>query len=677
MTTQTMRTLTHSKLMLSLLIALSHTSLRAASDQDKENATPSKKLAPVTVTASPLQNPGTELLQPAAVLNGTDLNEQRANTLGETVDQIPGVQSSHFGPGVGRPIIRGLEGARVQVLSGGLSSMDVSTVSADHALSIEPFLADQIEVLKGPSTLLYGSGAIGGVVNVVDGRIAENNVDALEGRAEIQHNSVNNENAGLMRIDLGGDHFNFHFDYARRSGDDYDLPENGTLDNSSNQSLSKAVGLSYTDDWGYLGTVISTFDKQYGIPTGASFSSKAQNTIAQINEEEIETVKLDLNQQKVEVKTGINQPWDGFEKLNIKLAHNDYQHQEIEVDTGEVGTEFNNNAYDGRVELVHAPLGVWQGALGLQFGRRSFSAVGEEAFIPAAVSKDHGLFWIEQARFSSLHIELGARWDQQSIDSEEAMSYIDHNTLSLSAAARFDLNDQWHLSTNLDRAERAPVIEELLSNGPHAATSSFEIGNSTLNEETSKQIELGVHYHNDKVQAKLSTYYNHFDDFIYLQNTGREEDGLPVRQWQQADAKFHGFEGEIEAQLLDTSWGQIKGKLFADWVKGNLVDGGNLPRIVPSRVGAGLVWEYEAWRASVNALNHARQNKVADNELPTDGFTLLDAHLSYAFGNDQNWELFLSGTNLTNRIAYVHSSLIKEQSPLPGRGIAFGLRSYF
>jgi iron complex outermembrane receptor protein len=645
------------------------------------------RLEEVTVHAHPLARNGEELLQPAAVLAGTELDDRRASTLGETVAGLAGVQSSYFGPGVGRPIIRGQEGPRVQVLGSGLGALDVSTVSVDHAVSIDPFLADQIEVLKGPATLLYGSGAIGGVVNVRDGRIPDRPVDGVEGRVELRADSVNDGRSGVARVDAGQGPWAIHADWSRRTGDPYEGPDGEAIENTQSETSSRAIGFGYVGDRGHVGLALSAYDSSYGIPPeqedetdgGAASGPQKWRRRADSPKGGEGLVELDLEQQRVDVEASLREPVAGWERVDLRIGHNDYEHTEFVVDeddgTRETGTRFFNDAVEGRIEAVHAPLGAWRGAIGVQSSRRDFEAVGDEAFVPPSVTRDTGLFIVERAEFAPFALELGARYDRQTIEPEDAEE-ARHSAVSLSAAGRWEFADAWHASVNLDRAQRAPQAEELFSDGPHEATASFEIGDPELDEETANQVELGLHWHQGDIEARVSAYLNHFDDFIYLVDTGEVEDDLPVRLWSQADAKFHGFEAELKGRIADTAFGRFDAGVFADTVRARLRDGGDLPRIVPARIGASLDWSHESWRAGVDVVRTDAQDRVAEFEQGTAGHTLIDARVAWtSTGGD--WEVFLEGRNLSDEEARVHTSLIKDRAPLPGRNLALGVRVWF
>lgn len=645
----------------------------AAPETDTGDADPTdprhkepKTLETVQVTATPLGGSAAEMAQPVEVLAGEKLDAAKAATLGETVGKLPGVQSSNFGAGVGRPIIRGLDGARVAVLSGGMGTQDVSTVSQDHNVSIEPFLADQIEVLKGPATLLYGSGAIGGVVNVVDGRIAEQALDeTFSGRAEARYDSVNNGQTQMARVDAmgAGGALVLHADGVHRHQGDYDTPL-GIQRNSFIDTRTGAVGASLVGDAGFLGFSASRYEDNYGNPGEPGNAAAGEPS-----------VHLDMKQNRFEVKGGIKQPFGIFTGLRAGLARTSYEH--IEFEGNNVGTMFLNDATEGRVVLTHKPFGRWTGAFGLQDSDRTFEAIGAEAFVPRTRTKATGLFLTEQGKWEHLQLDLGARTDRVE-SSPVGLDKRSFRPLSLSAGALWHFNDAWRASLNLDRAERAPAEEELFANGPHVATASFEIGDANLRRERASQTELGLHYHGSRIDAKASVYQTRFDGFIYLADTGSVQDSLPVRQWTQANARFRGAEGEVTAHLVDNDTGRLDLSVFGDRVRATLDNGGNLPRIVPARVGADLGWNTGKWRASLGAIHYARQNDVAIGESPTAGYTLVDAHAAYHWdAGTLGWELFLDGNNLTNQVARVHTSFLKDTVVLPGRGVAAGIRLFF
>lgn len=691
---------------LSLAIALFLPGLALGQETPPEHHERAKELDALVVTASPLRPSSENVIKPITILSGADLDAKKSATLGETVAREVGVQSSFFGAGVGRPIIRGQEGARVQVLQGGIGSLDASTVSVDHAVSIEPFLADQIEILKGPATLLYGTGAIGGAVNVEDGRIAESlPEDRLSGRAELRSNTVNSEEAGMFRLDLTNQRgLVLHFDGFYRDAGNYKIPGHaeleehdeheheddghdddehdedggGRLENSAVTTKGGAIGLSFVTERGFLGASLSTYRSDYGLPGHGHHEEHDDDHDDEHDDhdEEEEVVTLKLKQNRVDVKGSLLAPFGNAERLNLRLAHADYQHIEFEGD--EVGTRFTSAAVEGRMEVVQPLAGNWRSAWGTQFTDRDFEAEGEEAFVPPSRSRDLGLFWIAENDSDDWKWELGARYDHANVRRLDAPGRASFSGFSASVGAMWRLSEALHLSAGLDRAQRAPSAEELFSNGPHVATQSFEIGDDNLRRETANQAELALHVHVGPLHAKASVYQNRFDDFIYLADTGEEQDELPLRAWTQADARFNGFEAEATLRVIENELGDVDLRFFGDSVRASLNQGGNLPRIAPNRFGAEANWTRDGWRAGLGVVRYGTQGRVAAMETPTEGYSLVNAHLSYHFDvQGTGWELFLDANNLGNREARAHTSFLKEQAPLPGRSLAFGVRAFF
>jgi iron complex outermembrane receptor protein len=628
-------------------------------------------LEEVVVTASPFAKSIEAVNKPVNLLSGEDLQNASASTLGETLNGQLGVSSASFGPGVGLPIIRGQSDNRVKVMQDSVGSMDASAASPDHAVTLEPLLANKIEVLRGPAALRYGSGAIGGVVNVLDNRIPSELPDAITGGAELRNASANNETVGVGSLNAAAGDFAFHIDGVKRKSSDMDIPgyaektpqdlasaSKGFIPNTDAESTSGTLGASYISGEDFIGISVNTLDNNYGVPPDGD-----------------ELVRIDMHQTRYDLKGELNNPFNGFQKISARLGHNDYEHTEME--NGEAGTKFTNDAYEGRIELIHNPLDFftleWNGALGLQVAESTFAAIGEEAFIPKSDISSLGFFIVEETKRGDWTYEIGARADSQTI-SPEAGGSISHDSLNLSATTSWHFSQTQQFSLGLAQSQRAPSIEELFANGPHPATGSFLIGDKKLNEETSTNLELGYHWHGDKIQFSSNLFYNQIKDFIYADNLNEIIDDLNGYQYTQANAIFKGFETEVKIQF-HPQWNL---RLFSDSVRATLDDGGDLPRITPSRVGGSLDFNLNQWSANISATHAAKQNHAGHDESETDSYNRLDARVDYTFNNaDADYTLFAKATNLTNADIRNASSYLRDIAPEAGRSVQIGIRVKF
>lgn len=688
-------------LAIAALLVSPWTDLQAQVDADRADASdsPLQELDRVEVTASPLRNGIDDIAQPVTVLAGAELNLAKTNTLGETVAGEAGVQSTFFGVGVGRPIIRGQEGSRVQVLANSMLTGDVSTISADHAVTLEPFLADQIETLRGPSVLLYGSGAIAGAVNVVDGRVPTSPfAEPFGGRAELRYNANNDGFTGMGRLDgnARGDSLSWHVDVLTRDFGDYDIPgyafsqelideelaegedldhfAKGSQPNSNLTTESAAAGMSWFGEKTWLGASFSLYDTNYGIPPGAHEHEEGDPDDEEEHAEEF--VRIDMQQYRTDVQGGVRDV-GSFQNVNVRLAYTDYKHQELEG--AEAGTRFESDTFELRAEAVQNTWRGWDGAFGMQYVNNDFSAIGDEAFVPPTETVDWGFFALQEREFGPFKLELGGRYDNVAVRPQAAgLTQRSFDLFNISLGGIWKLNELFHVTLNLDDAERAPVAEELFADGPHVATGLYEIGNPNLGKETSTGGDLGLHFHTGNFEASVSVFRTEYDDYTYLLENGLEIDGLPVALWTQTDATFKGWEAQASWDFLENRSGLWTLNFIADQVEATQRNGEYLPRIVPARVGADLAWALNGWRAGFGVLHVADQDDTAPAETPTEGYNWWDANLSYTWDrNGTDIEVFLNGANLGNEEARVATSYLKDFAPLPGRSIEAGLRIYF
>jgi iron complex outermembrane receptor protein len=677
-------------------------------------------LEEIVVTANPLGQTSEELAQSATVLQGEVLRQQLASSLGGTLARTPGVANASFGENVGRPAIRGLQGSRVGVLSNSMATNDASAVSQDHAVSVEPFLADQIEVLRGPSTLLYGSGAIGGVVNMVSPGIPQSIPEnGYEGRATAQGNTAADEEFAAGRLDLGSGQFALHVDGFHRRTDDYDIPGNaslypedehedeadeehdqdsGTLPNSFLKNHGWTVGGSWIAEQLLVGVAYTDYKSDYGIPGDAHMHAQehdddhggeldSEHEEPGHDEEEAAPVTIGLESERTEVEVAGRDPFPGFEQLKVLYVDTQYKHTEFEGD--EMGTVFKSDSDNTRLELKHDQWGSWQGAFGLQYTRIDFSAVGAEAFVPASHTETTGVFWIERADLGKWQFDVGTRYEDVTIKvpgtlvPEEGATGpradSDFQPFSASAGALWQLNDMINLSFSVAHAERAPGADELYANGPHVATQVFEVGDPSLDKEKNLHFEGGASFAVGGFMGSATVYYDDFSDYIYLFNTAEVEDGLPVQIWQQQDAEFIGAELEIRYDFDPGRFGHWQLSGFGDIVDGELSDNTDVPLAPPARIGMGLDWDRGGMAAYLLWIHAYKQDNTAPLETPTPGYDLLNAEVSYtvATGDQFEFQVYLQGQNLLDEDIRNSTSYLKDFAPQIGINAVFGVRAYF
>lgn len=639
----------------------------------------------IVVTASPLG----DVLQPSEVVSGDELLLNAAPTLGETLANQLGVSSSYFGPASSRPIIRGLAGSRVKMLSDSVSTLDVSDVSPDHAVAVETLLADQIEIIRGPATLLYGSSAAGGVINVSDSRIPEAPAEKLiSGGIELRGDTAAEERTFVGRLDGGVGTFAWHVDGLTRETENVDIDGfatadatareadevRGTLANSYSESDAFAGGVSWVSDRGYVGASISRLEQTYGLP-----GSEPEEEEAGGDPEIFEGPFLDMEQTRVDVRGEYRFDGDLLESVKLAVGTNDYEHNEVEP-TGEVATMFENDAWQARFEAVHAPVAGWRGAIGLQRDDRDFSAIGEEAFVSPTQTEAWGLFFVEEQDLDWGHLHLGARIESTE---HENTTLVDYDEIALSAGAGLavDLPRQLELVANVSRTERNPSPEELYSDGAHIATRQFEIGllaapGGSARTEDSVNVELGLRRESEGVRIDTSVFFYAIDDYVFQDITGAVADGFPIAQYSQEDAEFYGFEAAVVMPIelsdaLDIDW-----RIFTDFVSAELDNGEDLPRIPPWRLGASIEVKQASWLTGFEVIYNAEQDDISS--FNTDAYTMVNLNLLYRLSwQGLNLDLFARGTNLLDEDARKSTSFLAAFAPLPGRSLQAGLRMKF
>ncbi len=648
------------------------------------------------ISASALARQNHEMTTPAEVLEGDVLIQRRAATLGETLDGLPGVHAASFGAGASRPVIRGLDGGRVKVLSDGVDVMDASTISQDHAVGVEPLLAERIEVLKGPATLLYGGGAIGGVVNLVDKKVPTYVPEkGYEGELEMRANSVANEGAGVFGLTAGTGPFALRVEGVKRQADDYEIPgaEGEARSNKQvgayNDTDSYSLGGSFIGERGYLGLAYSRQENRYGLlahehvgcdPHGNHWHCGDHGHDHDHGHEEEEhghggaVPYISMQQDRWDLRGELSDPLPGFELARLRVGYSDYRHAEIEG--GEKMAVFDSEAYDARIELTHQPLLGWHGVLGAQTTERDFARLTPEHPMPHTLTRNHALFLLEEYTAGAWRYELGARHEWQAIDAEAGYADTDHTGTSLSAGAVWAFAPAYSLGFSLSRSQRLPSAEELYAYGPHAASRTIERGNVELQEETSHNAEVTLRRFAGPTTFTLSAFRNQVDDFIYAADLGHQPGGgYREVEYRQEEAILSGVEGEVRHQFTDS----FAATLFGDHVRGELKDGGALPRIPADRLGVRLEQSFGASVEShLEFYRVQRQDDIADFETETAGYNRLGAWLSYHGSLSQaDYQLYLRADNLLDAKAREHSSLIKDDVLLPGRNLTLGARLTF
>jgi len=685
----------------------------------------------IDVHATPMHLSVMESATPVSVLSGETLRRQQAATLGDTLEKLPGVQSNFHGNVASTPIIRGLSGPRVLITQNGLDVSDVSRVGPDHAVASEASTAKQIEVLRGPATLFFGSGAIGGVVNVVDQRVPTST--ETRGEFVLETQTVNDQKLGTFNVTTGVDNIAFYADGFYRDSNDYETPVAPDIDdpdgahvveNSNEESNGFTLGTSYLFDQGYVGVAVERFEREYGVP-GHSHGGDT-------------SVFADLEQTKYQLLGEYNFTNDFLQSVHFRAGYTDYEHAEVEG--GLVGTTFSNETEELRVELLHKPMAGWRGGISLHYKGSDVFAQGEEAFTPPSEMEMFAVALMEERHFGDFLVQLGARAesvtldassvllpeldahehdDEHAHDEHEGSEFVrqfavdqEFTPISLSAGVVYTINESYNVGVSLSRSERAPSASELLSFGPHIGTRTYEIGalfdlseegefvlsQTAIDLETANNIDLTFRKTQGDVGFVFNAFYNQVDNYYFQEETGlfaesghdhdHDEEGhgeeehsedehsdeLPVYLFGSADAVLHGFELQVAWQTTDN----LKLDFFADYVKARLKGGGALPRTSPMRVGSHVAYTLDNIRADLDITYFAKQDDISTFETETDGYTLVDASITYDIPlGDIDLSVYLSGENLTDEEARVHTSFLKDIAPRPGRNFAFGVRGYF
>ena len=655
-----------------------------------------------------------DLLAGTSVLDIADVQRDAATgQIGDLLAKLPGVSATSFAPGSSRPVLRGQQGERVRVLVDGVGTADVSNTSVDHATTLEPITIERIEVLRGPAVLLYGSQAIGGAVNVIDKRIPTRMPDHdLHLDAFGAVDSATNLRTGAASLDVGvGPNLVAHIDGSWRKTGDIDIggfqiaPElradlladateeeaegeleeaaelreaagqRGTVPNTAVESWTLNAGLGLILGESTFGAAIGWYDTSYGVPTRPGTGHHGEEGAAEEEEGE-ELVTIGLRQFRADFKGDIALGEGAFERLKLRVGYSDYTHTEFEGP--EVGTVFDSTSLEARAELVQNTGGALRGSSGLQYTHRDFFAVGAEAYIPPNLTDQVALFTLQEWGTGPFQIEAAARAEFTKVEAQTLGIERDFDTFSGALGLVYEGIEGVRLGINGSRAERAPSAEELFSDGPHIATQAFEIGDPDLATERAWGLEAYARGSIGKGTFGLTAYRQWFSNYIFLEETGLEEDDLPVFQYLQGDADFWGFEAELSYPVIDTGSFRLLTDLSASYTEAELDDGTAVPRIPP----LSLLGALEAQTAAIDLRGEVQwfdsQDRTAPFETATDSFTLVNALVAWRpLKDNRNVTVQLAADNLFDVTGRRHASFTKDFVPLIGRNVRASVRLSF
>lgn len=657
-------------------------------------------LATIVVTAQPLAQSVDDTAVSTVVVNSDKLSTGAA-TLGLALADQAGIHADTFGGGASRPIIRGQTAPRVQVLSDGAAVMDASSISPDHEITVDPLLAKQVEVLRGPATLLYGGGAIGGVVNIVDNKIPtkmpENTID---GQVGLRADTSAQDKAASAGITVAlGSSIAAHLEGLKRDADDYHTGAAGhpTVPGTYTGSESGSAGLSWISDNGYTGIAFTRRHDEYGLAGDADEYSvcapdAAGNKLvcdpSQAEDEEEggyvhhgDTVSwVRLNSKRFDLRSEYDNPFAGFSHIKVRAGYTDYQHDEVE--DGEAATSFKNKGYDARVELTHQPIAGFNGVLGMQYSHSDFSADGAEAFLPETLTRNISAFFLEHYQWQNVSFELGGRQEWQTVDPNTTLAKFsqhtsDLNATSVSGSASWQFIPDYALVLSLAHSERLPNAQELYANGPHYATVTYETGNPELDKEKSNNVELSLRKTAGDATFKLTAYHNQIDNYIYAK-TLDQYDRFRLIQYTANDATFDGIEGEASYRFTPV----YTASLFGDYVRAKLDDqsgdAANIPRIPGGKLGARINAQWDAISGSMELVHQFQQDDIANYETTDQGYNILNASLAYdgTVGERTDYRAYLQLNNLLNKVYYNHTSFLPDL-PMEGRNLIAGVQFKF
>ncbi|MFZ1741348.1 MAG: TonB-dependent receptor [Pontixanthobacter sp.] len=643
-----------------------------------------------------------DVLAGTSVVEGLELQRNQAGQVGEVLSKLPGVSATSFSPGASRPVLRGFSGERVKVLIDGIGAIDVSNTSADHAVSINPLTAESIEVLRGPAVMLYGSQAIGGAVNIIDRRIPRRVPnEPVHVDASLSANSASNLYEGGLSFDVPlGSSFVFHANGAYRKTGDQDIPSfvltpglraevlgeadaeqqagntdiaanlrtaaaaRDVLPNSATETWSADAGLAFFKDGSSLGFAVGVYDTSYGVPERPSGGDPADG------------VSIGLRQVRADLRGELELGDGFFETLHTRAGFSDYTHTEFEG--ANVGTVFDVAGMEARAVLEQNRKGTWNGSIGMQYYFRDFRATGDEAYIPPNRTDQFALFALQEVEAGPVQFEFAGRYETTKVGAQALNIQRDFGTISGALSLAHETDGGLRFGVTGSRAERAPSAEELFSNGAHIATQSVEVGNPFLATEKNWGVEAFLRGNLGLANINFAVFQSWFSDYIYLNDAGREEAGLPVFEYLQGNVDYFGIEGEVTLPIIENGPVTLKADLRGDYIKAKLADGTPLPRIPPLSLLGALEAGTGHFDARAEVQWSASQKSLAPFETPTDSFTFVNASLSWRpMRDDGSVTIVLQADNIFDATGRRHASFTKDFVPLSGRNFTVSVRTSF
>lgn len=697
------------------------------------------------IVSVPIHKQEADTALPVTIITGDELRRQAAATIGETLSNRAGIANATYGPGVGRPVIRGQQGPRAITLQNNILSADVSSLSPDHAVTVEALLADSIEVLRGPSTLLFGGGSIGGVVNVIDNRIPRAPIDGVQGAVEYRYDDVSAMDNGTARLEGGDGRFAFHLSGTIRKTDNIDIPgfaidekaleqqeellghhdeEGHEEEGHEEEELENTEGFiantdSETDvitggfslqfgEGNWAGFSASHTESEYGLPPGTHEHNhedehgdgehgededdhedehEGEHEEHASEEEAEEFIRIDMKHTRYDAMLHLEQPAEWIDSIRGFMTYTNYEHKELEGI--EVGTLYARETWETRAEVVYDALLGTEAVAGLQARADEFEATGVEGYVPKTDSSEIGLFLIEDFHRDSWTYETGLRVDLVERDPDtQAAGKENFSSVSVSGSALWQFSDSWQAGISLSRSARAPATEELFANieamdtealVPHPATGAIEVGDADLGEEVSLNVDLVLKWYSERSWAEVSLFYNSFEDYIFLMNSGEEVDEVPVYRYEQEDAEFVGLELESNFHLTDLGSGALFLGIRGDIVSGEFDSSGDVPRLPPMRIGGKLSWTGDAFSTWVSVLNASDQKDPGNVETETDGYTRWDIGADYRFRvtDDSDLLVFMKWKNIGDEEIRLSTSFLRNYAPEVGESIEAGIRFTF